>query len=38
MGSSALQHSTLCRKINREEFVEVPEQFLRWVCGQAIIS
>ena len=30
-GGGALQRSTLCRKINREEHGEVPEQFMRWV-------
>ena len=31
LGGGALQRSTLCRKINREEHDEVPEQFMRWV-------
>ena len=31
LGGGALQHSTLRRKINREERAEVPEQFMRWV-------
>ena len=31
LGGGALQRSTLRRKINREEHVEVPEQFMRWV-------
>ncbi len=31
LGSGALQRSTLRRKINREDHVEVPAEFLRWV-------
>ncbi|WP_375612856.1 MULTISPECIES: lysozyme [unclassified Bartonella] len=31
LGGGALQRSTLRRKINREEYAEVPEQFMRWV-------
>lgn len=31
LGGSALQRSTLGRKVNREEHQEVPAQFMRWV-------
>ena len=31
LGAGALQRSTLRRKINREEHVEVPRQLMRWV-------
>jgi len=31
LGGGVLQHSTLRRKINREEHGEVPEQFMHWV-------
>lgn len=31
LGGGALQRSTLRRKIKREEHVEAPEQFMRWV-------
>ncbi len=29
--SGALQRSTLCRKVNREEHEDVPEQLMHWV-------
>ena len=29
-GGAALQASTLLRYVNREEFIEAAEQFLRW--------
>ena len=31
LGGGALQGSTLCRKVNREEHAEVPAEFIRWV-------
>ena len=31
LGSGALQHSTLRRKVNREEHAEVPTEFMRWM-------
>ena len=31
LGGGALRRSTLRRKINREEYAEAPEQFMRWV-------
>lgn len=31
LGSGALQRSTLRRKVNREEHVHVPTEFLRWI-------
>lgn len=31
LGSSALQRSTLRRKVNREEHESVPAEFMRWV-------
>ncbi len=34
LGAGALQSSTLRRKINREEYSEVPEQFMRWVWAK----
>lgn len=39
LGSGALQRSTLRRKINREEFEEVPEEFMKWVrAGGRILN
>lgn len=31
LGAGALQRSTLRRKVNREQHVEVPKQLMRWV-------
>lgn len=31
LGSGALQRSTLRARVNREEHIDVPEEFLRWV-------
>jgi lysozyme len=33
LGAGALQRSTLRRKVNREEHVEVPPEFHKWVWG-----
>jgi lysozyme len=31
LGSGALQRSTLRRKVNREEYVDAPAEFMKWV-------
>ena len=31
LGGGALQGSTLCRNVNREEHAEVPAESIRWV-------
>jgi lysozyme len=33
LGVGALQRSTLHRKVNREEHIDVPEELLKWVWG-----
>jgi lysozyme len=33
IGGGALQRSTLRSKLNREEYEEVPDEFLKWVWG-----